>query len=295
MPVVELEHDAWYQAVAAIDAGDVQRLRFLLAAHPRLVTDRLDGSPTWLRLQLGEAADGFFSRPYLLWFVAEDPMRNGRLPPNIAEIIRIIVAAARATKTATLQEQLDSTLRLVCWSGVAADAGLQLDMIDTLVDAGAAPAQNPNNALVNGHVAAAEHLLSRGAILTLGAALCLERWDEAERLSAQSTPEVRQFSLVLASLNGKAAGVEWILARGASPNEASADLYAHGTPLHHAVCSGSLDTVKVLVNAGANLQQRDSAWNATPLGWAEYYEQNADSKQRWRYSAIASYLREAAA
>jgi hypothetical protein len=163
------------------------------------------------------------------------------------------------------------------------------------VDAGAAPAENPNNALVNGHVAAAEHLLSRGAILTLGAALCLERWDEAERLSAQSTPEVRQFSLVLASLNGKAAGVEWILARGASPNEPSADLYAHGTPLHHAVCSGSLDTVKVLVNAGANLQRRDSAWNATPLGWAEYYEQNADSKQRWRYSAIASYLREAAA
>ena len=295
MPVVELEHDAWYEAVAAIDAGDVQRLRFLLAAHPRLVTDRLDGSPKWLRLQLGEAADGFFSRPYLLWFVAEDPMRNGRLPPNIAEIIRIIVAAARATKTTTLQEQLDSTLRLVCWSGVAADAGLQLDMIDTLVDAGAAPAENPNNALVNGHVAAAEHLLSRGAILTLGAALCLERWDEAERLSAQSTPEVRQFSLVLASLNGKAAGVEWILARGASPNEPSADLYAHGTPLHHAVCSGSLDTVKVLVNAGANLQRRDSAWNATPLGWAEYYEQKADSKQRWRYSAIASYLREAAA
>jgi len=295
MPVVELEHDAWYEAVAAIDAGDVQRLRFLLAAHPRLVTDRLDGSPKWLRLQLGEAADGFFSRPYLLWFVAEDPMRNGRLPPNIAEIIRIIVAAARATKTTTLQEQLDSTLRLVCWSGVAADARLQLDMIDTLVDAGAAPAENPNNALVNGHVAAAEHLLSRGAILTLGAALCLERWDEAERLSAQSTPEVRQFSLVLASLNGKAAGVEWILARGASPNEPSADLYAHGTPLHHAVCSGSLDTVKVLVNAGANLQRRDSAWNATPLGWAEYYEQKADSKQRWRYSAIASYLREAAA
>jgi hypothetical protein len=295
MPVVELEHDAWYEAVAAIDAGDVQRIRFLLAAHTRLVTDRLDGSPKWLRLQLGEAADGFFSRPYLLWFVAEDPKRNGRLPPNIAEIIRIIVAAARATKTTTLQEQLDSTLRLVCWSGVAADAGLQLDMIDTLVDAGAAPAENPNNALVNGHVAAAEHLLSRGAILTLGAALCLERWDEAERLSAQSTPEVRQFSLVLASLNGKAAGVEWILARGASPNEPSADLYAHGTPLHHAVCSGSLDTVKVLVNAGANLQRRDSAWNATPLGWAEYYEQNADSKQRWRYSAIASYLREAAA
>ncbi len=49
MPVAELEHDAWYQAVAAIDAGDVQRLQFLIAAHPRLVTARLDGTPEWLR------------------------------------------------------------------------------------------------------------------------------------------------------------------------------------------------------------------------------------------------------
>jgi hypothetical protein len=58
MPGAELEDDAWYQAVAAIDAGDVQRLQLLLAAHPRLGTDRLDGSPEWLRLQLGDAADG---------------------------------------------------------------------------------------------------------------------------------------------------------------------------------------------------------------------------------------------
>jgi Ankyrin repeats (3 copies) len=283
---------AFHQAVSAIDAGDVDRLKLLLAAHPRLVTDRLDGPPEWLRLQLGDAADGFFSRPYLLWFVAEDPVRNGRLPPNVVEIIGVIVAAARKTNVATLQDQLDSTLRLVCWSGVAADAGLQLDMIDALIDAGASPAKNPNNALVNGHIAAAEHLLSRGATMTLGAALCLERWDDAERLNAQAAPEVRQFSLVLASLNGKAAGVEWILTRGASPNEPSADLYPHGTPLHHAVSSGSLETVRVLVDAGADLQRRDSSWNGTPLGWAEYYEQNSDPSQRPRYSEIASYLRD---
>jgi ankyrin repeat protein len=295
MTAAELEHDAWYQAVVAIDAGDVQRLQRLIAARPRLVTDRLDGSPEWLRRQLGDAADGFFRRPYLLWFVAEDPVRNGRLPSNIAEIIRVIVAAARATKAATLQEQLDSTLRLVCWSGVAADAGLQLEMIDTLVDAGAAPAKNANNALVNGHLAAAAHLLSRGGILTLAAAVCVGRWAEAERLSAESTPETRQFALVLAALNGKAAGVEWLLARGASPNEPSADLYAHGTPLHHAVCSGSLDTVKVLVDGGADLERRDSAWNGTPRGWAEHYIQNSDAARRLRYSEIASYLRAAAA
>src|SRR6185295_10044072 len=116
--------------------------------------------------QLGGAGNSFISRPYLLWFVAEDPVRNGRLPSNMPEIIHAIVAAARQTHAATLQEQLDSTLRLVCWSGVAAESGFQLGMIDALLDAGASPAKNPNNALVNGHVAAAKHLLSRGAILT---------------------------------------------------------------------------------------------------------------------------------
>jgi hypothetical protein len=85
MSSTESEHDAWCQAVVAIDAGDVQRLQLLIAAHPRLATDRLDGSPEWLRQQLGDAADGH---------------------------------------AATLQEQLDSTLRLVCWSGVAAEYGV---------------------------------------------------------------------------------------------------------------------------------------------------------------------------
>jgi hypothetical protein len=143
------------------------------------------------------------------------------------------------TGAATLQDQLDSTLPLVCWSGVAASYGLQLELIDVLIDAGAALAHNANNALVNGHIAAAEHLLARGAPLTLAAALCLERWEEVPWLAAAATPAQRQFALVLAALNGKAAGVHWLLEHGALVNEPSADLYAHGTPLHHDVCSGS--------------------------------------------------------
>jgi peptide-methionine (S)-S-oxide reductase len=141
-------------------------------------------------------------------------------------------------------------------------------------------------------MAAAEHLLSRGATLTLGVALCLERWEDAERLAADASPEVRQFAVVLAALNGKAAAVTWMVDRGALVNEPSADLYAHGTPLHHAVCSGSLETVKVLTNAGADIHRADSAWNATPLGWAEYYEQISNPQAKAAYAAIASYLRE---
>jgi hypothetical protein len=80
---------------------------------------------------------------------------------------------------------------------------------------------------VNGHVGAAEHPVVPGAGLTLASAACLGRWDDAGRLVA----------LVLAALNGKAEAVKWMVEVGADVNRPSAHLHAHGTPLHHAVCS----------------------------------------------------------
>lgn len=76
------------QAVSAIDAGDVPTLERLIAQHPQLLRDRLDAPGAWLSDQVGAALDGFFERPYLLWFVAEDPVRNGSPPRNIAPITR---------------------------------------------------------------------------------------------------------------------------------------------------------------------------------------------------------------
>ena len=87
--------DALFQrAVSAIDAGDVSELEDLVAVNPRLVRERLDAPGAWLRDKVGNALDGFFQRPYLLWFVAEDPVRNGQLPGNIADVTRAIIRAA---------------------------------------------------------------------------------------------------------------------------------------------------------------------------------------------------------
>lgn len=279
-------------AVAAIDAGDVPALERLLAEHPRLVSERLESPGEWLRKHVGGALDGFFARPYLLWFVAEDPVRNGKLPKNIAEIARAIIAAARREAVANLQEQLDYALSLVSWSGIAHQCGVQIELIDVLVDAGASPDGNSDNALVNGHVAAAEHLVKRGATLTLATALCLGRWDDAMRLAPTTRPSDRQFAFVLAALNGKAEALRRMIALGIDVNRPSADLYSHGTPLHHAVCSGSLEAVKVLVEAGADLNAKDTAWKGTPLSWAEHYqEEYARDERRKPYDSIADYLR----
>jgi len=45
---------------------------------------------------------------------------------------------------------------------------------------------------------------------------------------------------------------------------------------------GSLDAVKVLVEGGASLDVKDTIYEGTPLGWAEYGEQ----------AEIAAFLRE---
>jgi peptide-methionine (S)-S-oxide reductase len=278
------------QAVTLIGAGDVPALDRLLTDHPELARERLTAPGPWLRDKIGGALDGFFKDPYLLWFVSEDAPVHGCLPKNIAEVTGVILRSARGAPG--LQEQLDSALRLVCWSGVAQGCGVQIDLINTLLDAGASPHSGPNNALVNGHAAAAEHLVARGAELTLASAVCLGRWDDARRLSAAAGEPEKQFALALAALNGKAEAVRWMVEAGADVNRPSADLYAHGTPLHHAVCSGSLATVRALVEAGADPGTRDTAWNGTPLGWAEHYlseGKGADSQER--YGEIAGYLR----
>ena len=280
------------QAVSAIDAGDIPALERRLNEHPGLVGERLDAPGAWLRDQVGRALDGFFARPYLLWFVAEDPVRTGTLPANIADVARTLIVAARRAAVTSLQEQLDHTLSLVAWSGVAARCGVQLELLDVLLDAGARPDGSPDNALVNGHQAAAAHLVARGAPMTLGTALCLGRWDEVARLAAGANAAQRQFAFVLAALNGRAEGLRRAIALGVPLNAPSADLQSHATALHHAVGSGALDAVRVLVEAGADRGARDTLWDGTPLGWAEHYvAEGKDDGSRKRYAAIAEYLR----
>ena len=283
----------FHEAVTAIDAGDLATLERLIAEHPRLLRDRLEAPGSWLRDKIGDALNRFFAKPYLLWFVAEDPVRNGTLPKNIAQLTRAIIEAAQREHVASLQEQLDYALQLVSWSWIARQRGVQIELIDALVDAGASPHGNPDNALVNGNLDAAEHLVERGATLTLGTALNLGRWDDVVRLAQASKPKEKQFGFVLAALNGKPEALRRMLEFGVDVNRPSENLYSHGTPLHHAVSSGSREAVEVLVDAGARLNAVDTAWNGTPLDWADHYvSQHKRDVRAKQYAEIADYLRQ---
>ena len=285
--------DAYFrEAVAALDAGNIGKLEQLIGATPALVCERLAVPGAWLRDKVGASLNGFFQRPYLLWFVAEDPVRNGTLPGNVATVARTIIDAARREKAQHLQEQLDYALTLVSWSWIARQHGVQLELIDVLVDAGAAFDGNQNNALVNGNFAAAEHLVRRGAALTLEVALCLGWWNDVDRLLQITDKNEKQFAFVLSALHGKVDALRRLMTAGVDVNAPSAGLYSHGTPLHHAVSSGSVEAVVVLVEAGAKLNSKDGAWGGTPLGWAEYYLNGpqADHPDK-QYGQIAAYLR----
>jgi len=283
--------DALFEAaVTAIDGGDLARLEDLLLQHPELVHQRLEEPGAWLRDKIGDALEGFFARPYLLWFVAEDPVRNDILPENICDVARTIIRAARREEVETLQEQVDYALTLVAWSSVAEKCGVQLELADVLADAGGSLVGVPEEALVNGHVAVARHLVDRGAPVTLASALLFDHWDDAVRLAGTAPLREKQRTFVLAALHGRSDVLSFLIRRGVDVSAPSEDLYSHATPLHHAVCSSSLEAVRVLVEAGADLSARDEAYHATPLGWAEYYRDGGSEGRSEAYAAIAGYL-----
>jgi peptide-methionine (S)-S-oxide reductase len=170
---------------------------------------------------------------------------------------------------------------------------VQIELIDVLIDAGASPNGNPDNALINGNFAAAEHLVERGAKLTLATALCLGCWDDVTPLAQTANAKEKQFGFILAALNGKAEALRRMIELGVELNRPSENLFSHAMALHHAVSSGSLEAVKVLVEAGAELGAKDTAWNCTPLEWAEYYIRDAKGDDAGKaYPEIAAYLRE---
>lgn len=268
------------EAVAAIDAGDLIALERLLAARPELARERLPSAGAWLRDKVGDALEGYFRRPYLLWFVAENPIRNERLPKNIARIATVLIDAARRADLENLQEPLDYALGLVVTGRVARESGVQIGLMDALIDGGARPGKGIG-ALGAGNLEAAAHLLKRGGELTLAGALCLDRDDDAERLAREATHEERQIALVAAAVNGHARALTALIGIGVDLDAYSIVIHPHATALHQAVAADALDAVKVLIGAGARLDIRDKIYNGTPLQWAEY----------GGHAAIAQYLR----
>lgn len=245
-------------AVAAIDTGDLVKLDGLISQYPNLVCDRL---------QTGEP--GYFADPYLLWFIAENPIRNGRLPTNIAEIALAITDHLDALAPPSRQSQLDYAVALVATGKIPRECGVQIALIDALIGRGAHPS-GLDSTVAHSEMDAARRLTHHGAAVTLAAALALGMDADAQRLLPQSDAAAKADALVITASLGLAAAVRTLLDAGADPNLRSMHLHAHSTALHQAALNGHDDACALLVKAGASLTVHDSIWNGTPSGWAAH-------------------------
>jgi ankyrin repeat protein len=129
------------------------------------------------------------------------------------------------------------------------------------------------------------------AQLTLAAAICLGRIDDAARLAQEASPEERHLALEAAAMNGQVQALATLIDLGVDVNAYNTRVQSHATPLHNAVCSGSLEAVRTLVETGAKVDAKDTVYQATPLTWAEYCLRNQHNPAK-QYAAIVDYLRE---
>ena len=279
------------RALAALDAGEADTLAQLLDSHPGLARQRLD-----------TPAEGYFRHPFLLCFIADNPIRRGRLPGNIVVMAGVIVQAIRRQAADTLREQLEYALGLVATGRIPRECGVQAELIDLLIDAGAAPGDGIS-ALANGNPDAAWQLIRRGGKLTLAAAVGIgfERAgvgsaQEVDRMMAGTGKREKQLALVVAAFYGRADILARLIGVGMDPDaypDVDSGFHSHGTALHQAVSSGSLAAVKVLVEAGADAGKRDRIYDGTPLDWAEYMqrEPGVGEEEKKKFGWIADYLR----
>jgi ankyrin repeat protein len=65
--------------------------------------------------------------------------------------------------------------------------------------------------------------------------------------------------------------IRWLIAHGVATNAKRSMWDCNHTPLHMAIESGAMEIAQLLLDAGADPNIRDDKYNATALGWAEYF------------------------
>jgi len=90
-------------------------------------------------------------------------------------------------------------------------------------------------------------------------------------LLSTATPAERHLALAVAAQFNHADIVRLLLDAGEDPDRYNPlGGHSHSTPLHQAAGLGHMPVVRLLVERGARLDQRDVLWHGTPADWAEH-------------------------
>lgn len=288
MQNLDITNPIFREAVKAIDSGDITALQLLLETNPELVTKRLD-TPN---------EKGYFANPYLLWFVADNPIRHEKLPANIVEITQTILDVLHKNRDENFQHIIDYTLDLVCTGRIPKECGVQIPLMEVLIKNGAGVKGSVLGVIGQHNFEAAKFLLDKGSDYNLATAVGFNRFNDAKKLARHATASELYVALVVASFFGNADMIALLLEAGADVNgngtqEDFGGFHSHASALHQTVYSGSFESVKLLVEAGANLNATDKAYTGTPLGWAIYMraEEASTEKEKNKFAEIENFLR----
>jgi ankyrin repeat protein len=119
-------------------------------------------------------------------------------------------------------------------------------------------------------------LLAAGAPLDFLTAINLGRYDEAEamlrddpgRLGSEGRDTI---ALHLAVNKKNAKSIRWLIEHDVAVNAKRTMWDCNHTALHMTVESGAIELARLLLDAGADPNIRDDKYNATALGWAQYF------------------------
>jgi hypothetical protein len=283
-------HPRFDEALAALRAGDVERLRGLLADDPPLIGARTNREPPY----------GYFSGATLLHHVAGNPTWDRPLPNNIVEVARLLLQHGADVNASTLGPNGGTTMGLVITSKQASDANVSGPLMELLLKHGAKldlqsaasvvpdwGGRNPLDLPLANHAPrAAEKMIELGAKADVCAAAALGRmdllrgcFDEDGRLRSGSRRRGKRMSerdaiglaMLYAYVRGQREAVDFLLEKDGNWDMTGVN---NGTALHRAAWAGDLDMVQRLVAKGADTSNRDNPFNSTPLSWAQHNKQD---------------------
>lgn len=253
-------------AADAIVTGDAATLRRLLREDPELIRARSTRE----------------HRATLLHYIGANGFEDFRQksPNNAVEIAKLLLdAGAEVDGLTDGAIGIGTPLGLVATSIHPVQAGVQIELLETLLDHGASVDGAPGGwnpllaALHNGRPQAAEFLAQRGARLDLEGAAGVGQVDLVKAfLKGDATSAQMENGFLWACEYGRNSVVEFLLVKGV-------DLRTKGktglTGLHWAVVGGRLDTIRLLLEHGAPLEERN-IYGGTALGQALWSVFNAD-------------------
>jgi ankyrin repeat protein len=274
-------------AADAVISGDLPGLDALLRDHAGLIRARSTRK----------------HHATLLHYVAANGVEDFRqkTPANAVEIAQALLEAG-AEVDAVLADGESTTLGLVATSVHPAVVGVQIPLLESLLEAGAALDGVPGGwspvtaALANGRGDAAAFLAQRGAHLDLEGAAGVGRLDLVKSsfspdgsLKPHATKAQLASGFAWACEYGHAGVVAFLLETGFTID---GRLRHDGqTGLHWAAYGGHEEIVRLLLERKAPVNVRDPTYEGTPLGWAIYgWAEGAPEFRAGRYREVVSIL-----